>query len=65
MKIYLTFAIIITLFFTSCSEEKKPVNLSIAREEVKQYYESGKFDEEINQVIEEAKKKFDKVEFQK
>jgi len=63
MKIYLTFTIIITLLFISCSEEKKPVNLSVAREEVKQYYESGKFDEELNEVIEEAKEKFSKVNF--
>lgn len=52
----------LTLFLLSCATEK-PVNLSIAREEVKQYYESGKFDEELNAVIEEAKEQFNKVEF--
>jgi acid phosphatase len=52
----------LTLFLLSCATEK-PVNLSIAREEVKQYYESGKFDEELNKVIEDAKKKFEEVEF--
>jgi len=52
----------ITLFFISCATEK-PLNLSVAREEVKQYYESGKFDEELDAVIEEAKKEFNKVEF--
>ena len=64
MKIYLKLilALILTLFLFSCATEK-PVNLSIAREEVKQYYESGKFDEELNKVIEDAKEKFSKVDF--
>jgi predicted secreted acid phosphatase len=60
LKYFLPFSLI--LFF-ACEKNEKPVNLSIAREEVKQYYESGKFDEEMNKVIEEAKKEFDKVEF--
>ena len=63
MKKHLTLIIIISLFFISCTEEKKPVNLTIAREEVKQYYESGKFQEEVKEVIEKAKKEFEKVEF--
>lgn len=64
MKKYfaLTFPLILLLF--SCATEK-PVNLSIAREEIQQYYESGKFDEELNKVIEEAKEKFSKVDFKK
>lgn len=58
----LTLTLSLSLFLLSCASEK-PVNLSVAREEVKQYYESGKFDEELNNVIAEAKKKFDKVKF--
>ena len=61
----LTFNLTLTLFLAlliSCATEK-PVNLSVAKEEVKQYYESGKFDKELNEVIEAAKVKFDKVEF--
>ena len=54
---------LILILLVSCEKKEKPVNLTIAREEVKQYYESGKFDEELNKVIEEAKKKFDEVEF--
>lgn len=63
-KHFLTLNLILslTLFLFSCATEK-PINLSVAREEVKQYYESGKFDEEVNDVITEAKEKFDKVEF--
>jgi predicted secreted acid phosphatase len=62
MKKLITLNIILTILFFSCASEK-PVNLSVAREEVKQYYESGKLDEEMNKVIKEAKKEFDKVEF--
>ena len=45
----------------SCTD--KPVNLSVARESVKEYYESGMFGEELDEVIREAKDKFSKVEF--
>jgi acid phosphatase len=62
MKKFLTLTLSLTLFLFSCATEK-PVNLSTAREEVKQYYESGKFEEELNKVITEAKQKFDKAEF--
>jgi len=56
----LTLTLSLTLFLFSCATEK-PVNLSIAREEVKQYYESGKFDEELTKVIADAKREFKKV----
>lgn len=50
-----------TVFYLAgCST--KPVNLSVAREEVKAYYESGKFNKELAGVIKEAKEKFAKVE---
>ena len=52
----------LTLFF-ACDKNEKPINLTIARNEVKQYYETGKYDEELNKVIAEAKKEFEKVEF--
>ena len=65
MKIFYTFILFVTLtLLLSCATER-PINLSIAREEVQQYYESGKFDEELNKVIEDAKEKFGKVDFQK
>jgi acid phosphatase len=62
MKKLLTIALTFTLL-VACEKNEKPVNLSIAREEVKQYYESGKFDEELNSVVEEAKEKFSDVQF--
>jgi len=63
MKIHHTLILAFTLFITSCSKDDKPVNLSIARDNVKEYYESGKFDKELNDVIAEAKQHFEKVEF--
>lgn len=63
-KLFFILTLSLTLFLFSCATEK-PVNISISREEVKQYYESGNYDEELNTVIENAKRKFDKVEFKK
>ena len=60
-SIYLTGLVLLII---SCATEK-PVNLSIAREVVQKYYQSGKFDEELNKVIEDAKEKFSKVDFKK
>jgi predicted secreted acid phosphatase len=64
MKYFLTLTLSLTLFF-ACEKSEKPVNLTIAREEVQQYYESGKFDKELKKVIVDAKEKFSKVDFKK
>jgi len=58
IKIVLIVAVVLQL--TACTD--KPVNLSVARESVKEYYESGKFDEELAGVIREAKIKFESAE---
>jgi len=58
IKIVLIVALVLQL--NSCTD--KPVNLSAARESVKEYYESGKFDEELDDVIGGAKDKFSKIE---
>jgi acid phosphatase len=58
---YIVLIVAVVLQLTSCTD--KPVNLSVARESVKEYYESGKFDEELDTVIREAKDKFSEVEF--
>jgi len=64
MKLFLTLTLTLSLtFFFACDKNGKPVNLSIAKEEVKEYYQSDKFEEELNIVIEEAKKKFDEVNY--
>ena len=53
--------LLLTIIVISCSSNQI-VNLGTAKDIVKDYYESGKFDIEMNEVIKEAKEKFDKVE---
>ena len=60
MKLLFTLSLTFSLLLLSCTEEK-PVNLSVSREEVKEYYESGKFDKELDEVIDEAKIEFDQI----
>ena len=55
-------AITIISLFISCGTEK-PLNLTDARSEVKEFYESGKYDEELNEVVKNAWEQFEKVEF--
>lgn len=64
MKILLKIILIAasSVILISCASDK-PVNLTIARENVKAYYESGKFDEEVNSIIENAKNEFEKIKF--
>jgi acid phosphatase len=68
MKKFLSLTLFLTLslsliLFIACEKNEKLINLSIAKEEVKEYYESGKFDEELNIVIADAKEKFSKIDF--
>ena len=55
-------AITIISLFISCGTEK-PLNLTDARSEVKEFYESGKYDEELNEVVKNAMEQFQEVEF--
>lgn len=57
--IVLNLAIILTL--SSCMSNQ-PVNLRTAKDIVKDYYESGKYNEELKEVINDAKEKFEKIE---
>lgn len=59
MKIFLT--LIFTFILTSCSSTEL-VNLRTAKDFVKDYYESGKFDKEMEEVIQDAKEEFNQVE---
>src|SRR5574338_190317 len=52
---------IATFTFVSCSSNQI-INLRTAKDIVIDYYESGKYDEELTEVVNDAKKKFDKVE---
>ncbi len=55
-------SVTIISFFVSCGTEK-PLNLTDARSEVKEFYESGRYDEELDEVIKIALEQFGKVEF--
>jgi acid phosphatase len=59
MKYYLI--LFLSIILISCSANQL-VNLRTAKDIVKEYYESGKFNEEMRAVINDAKEKFDKVE---
>ena len=59
---FLTLILSFTLW--NCSSNHL-VNLRTAKDFVKEYYESGKYDEEMNEVIKRAKEKFSKVEIKK
>jgi len=46
-KLSLPFILVISIIIIlGCKD--KPMNLSTARQQVKDYYESGKYDEELN-----------------
>ena len=60
LKTILAFTIILVLI--SCGTEK-PINLTVARNEVKEYYESGKYGDELNEVIKNAREQFQEVKF--
>lgn len=56
--------LIFSLTLISCSSNQL-VNLRTSKDIVKDYYESGKYDEEMSEVIKVAKEKFDEVEIKK
>ncbi len=58
MKIYFLLFLIFTL--VGCSSNQL-VNLRTAKDIVKDYYESGKYDEEMNEIIKDVEEKFSKV----
>jgi predicted secreted acid phosphatase len=62
MKNY--FLLFLIFVFISCSSNQL-VNLRTAKDIVKDYYESGKYEKEMSEVIKDAKEKFDKVEIKK
>ena len=56
--------LILTLTFWSCSSNQI-VNLRTAKDTVKNYYESGKYDEEMNKIVKDAEEKFDNIALKK
>jgi len=62
--VLLNLVLFLTLTLVSCSSNQL-VNLRTAKDMVKDYYESGKFDEEMDAVIRDAKEKFNEIEISK
>lgn len=62
MKNFIT--LLLTLTLISCTSNQI-VNLRTAKDIVKDYYESGKYDEEMYAVIKDAKEKFSEIEISK
>ena len=64
MKTLFKTMLVITIIplLISCGT-KKPINLTVARSEVKEFYESGKYDEELDEVIKNAREQFEEVKF--
>ncbi len=60
-KLKVLITLILSFLLLSCNSDK-PENLTIAKREVQKYYESGKFYEELNEVVEDAIDKFKDVE---
>ena len=60
--VLLSLALLLSLTFISCSSNGI-VNLRTAKDIVKDYYESGKYDEELSKVIKDAKEKFSSIDF--
>jgi predicted secreted acid phosphatase len=63
-KIIFISALLLIVFLNGCCNEEL-LNLTTARNNIKEYYTSGKFDKELTKVINEAKEKFSKVEIKK
>ncbi len=61
-KLILISSLFSILFFSGCCKEEL-LNLTTARNNVKEYYTSGKFDKELTKVVNEAKEKFSTVQF--
>jgi acid phosphatase len=64
MKYFFLLLLILTLNFVCCSSNQL-VNLRTAKDIVKDYYESGKYDEEMEAIIKDAKEMFNKIEISK
>lgn len=62
MKRFVTLTLFIThtLFLSSCCREEL-LNLTTAKDLVKNYYEDGQFNKELDEIIADAKKQFEKV----
>lgn len=60
----LNLILILNLALTSCCTSQDIINLRVAKDIVQDYYESGKYEEELEEVYAEAKSKIDKISVQ-
>jgi acid phosphatase len=60
MKYYFLIILSLAILFISCSQNEI-LNLRVAKDKVKNYYESGNFDKEMDGVIKDAEEKFSKI----
>lgn len=57
----LTLFLTLILVLSSCCHQEL-LNLTTAKNRVKQYYEGGQYDKELDEIVADAKKKFSKIE---
>lgn len=62
MKFYILTLLVVT---PAVFEARKPMNLDVAKNQVKEYYITGKFDKEVKKVAQKAWKKFKKLPVKK
>jgi acid phosphatase len=60
MKYYFLIILSLAILFISCSPNEI-LNLRVAKDKVKNYYESGNFDKEMDGVVKDAEEKFSKI----
>lgn len=61
MKVRYFCAIALLVLSSGCVQEKRPVNLTIAKQRVKDYYESGRYDKELQQIVNRSIRHFKKI----
>lgn len=60
----LNLTLILTLTLLSCTSDEL-LNLRVAKDRVKDYYESGRYDEELNEIYSDAKSQIGNIEIKK
>jgi len=61
-NLYLTLALTLSLPLILISCSPALVNLDTAKDQIAYYYESGQYEKELTEIINDAKEKFSKIE---
>ncbi len=59
INLFIVSTLLFSFFLTACSTV--PVNLRFAKDDVIEYHKSGKYDDDLNEIIEDAKDEFNEV----